>query len=364
MIANFFPSRTIAWYMVRMFLVRTFAVLTALVLILQTLDLLGESGKILAYPGNGESELWTYVSLRAPQIVQRFLPFAVLLATILTLATLNQNSEVISMKAAGLSAHQVLAPLIIASLGVAALSFAFNDRIVSRATSTLNRWQKVDFAPIPRDVRIQSNIWVRDGTNLIRAETVIGRGEATRLENITIYDRSSGELGSILTAKTGKRLGTGWRLAGVRQFDVTTGTSQPIDTLTVGSGIAPDQFTLASVDPDGLSFKSLWLAIDDLSAAGRPTGALRADLWHKLAGPLSTLLMPLLGAVAAFGIARSGRLFIRAVIGMGLGFAYFVADNFGLAMGNLGAYPPLLAAWGPFALFLLIGEFVLVKTEE
>jgi len=72
----------------------------------------------------------------------------------------------------------------------------------------------------------------------------------------------------------------------------------------------------------------------------------------------------LLGAVAAFGLARSGRLFLRAVIGMALGFAYFVADNFGLAMGNLGAYPPFLAAWGPFLLFLLIGETVLIRTEE
>lgn len=74
--------------------------------------------------------------------------------------------------------------------------------------------------------------------------------------------------------------------------------------------------------------------------------------------------MPILGAVAGFGIARSGQLFVRAVIGMALGFAYFVADNFALAMGNLGAYPPFLAAWAPFLLFLLIGEAVLFRTEE
>ena len=83
-----------------------------------------------------------------------------------------------------------------------------------------------------------------------------------------------------------------------------------------------------------------------------------------LSGPLSALLMPLLGAVAAFGLARSGQLFIRAVIGMGLGFTYFVADNFALAMGNLGAYPPFLAAWSPFLLFLMVGETVLIRTEE
>ncbi len=50
--------------------------------------------------------------------------------------------------------------------------------------------------------------------------------------------------------------------------------------------------------------------------------------------------MPLLGAVAAFGLARSGQLLIRAIIGMGLGFAYFVLDNAALAMGNFGGYPP------------------------
>ena len=70
------------------------------------------------------------------------------------------------------------------------------------------------------------------------------------------------------------------------------------------------------------------------------------------------------GAVAAFGLARSGQLFVRAVIGMALGFAYFVVDNAAIAMGNFGGYPPLLAAWAPFLLFLLVGETVLIRTEE
>ena len=92
----------------------------------------------------------------------------------------------------------------------------------------------------------------------------------------------------------------------------------------------------------------------------------RSPLFHQLVvyALMLILLMPLLGSVAAFGLARSGQLFVRAIIGMALGFAYFVADNFGLAMGDLGIYPPLLAAWGPFLLFLLIGEYVLIKTEE
>ena len=70
--------------MARSFLLRTLAILAALVIILQTLDLLGETGDILAAPGNGQAALWHYVVLRLPQIVARFLPFSVLLATLLT----------------------------------------------------------------------------------------------------------------------------------------------------------------------------------------------------------------------------------------------------------------------------------------
>ena len=100
---NFFPSRRLALYMVRLFLTRSLAVLVALVLVLMTLDLLGESGKILAVPGNGDAELWRYVGLRIPLLVSRFLPFSVLLGTLIAFVGLNQHSEVVAMKAAGMS---------------------------------------------------------------------------------------------------------------------------------------------------------------------------------------------------------------------------------------------------------------------
>lgn len=361
---SFFPSRTVTLYMARLFLARTFAILLALVVVLQALDLLSESGKILAQPGNGEAEVWRYVGMRTPQIIARFLPFSVLLGTIITLTTLNQNSEIISLKASGLSAHQVLAPLIVASFGVAVLSFSFNERIVARATATLDQWQKVDYGPLPIDRGDRSNVWVRDGEDLIQARQIRGRGDAAVLGGVTVYERDRGSLVSITTGSTGRRERDGWRITDAQRFDVKTGTLNPIGTTVIGNGVRPDQFTLSSVDPDGMSFTALTAAVSDLKAAGRPTKALEGSLWHKLSGPLSSVLMPLLAAVAAFGVARSGKLFVRAVIGMALGFAYFVADNFALAMGNLGAYPPFLAAWAPFLLFLMVGEAVLVRTEE
>ncbi|MEP7350919.1 MAG: LPS export ABC transporter permease LptG [Sphingorhabdus sp.] len=350
--------------MARLFVIRSFAVLAMLVLILQTLDLLGESGKILSVAGNDQGDVLRYVSMRAPQLVARFLPFSVLLGTLITFAALSQNSEVVAMKAAGLSAHQILAPMFVASLAIAAFSFAFNDLVVAPSTAKLKMWQEVEYGPVPRDTGIKTNVWVREGQDLVHSGTVTGTGNATKLGDVSIYLRTNSGLRQVVHAKQAVYIAGAWELEDATSFDVASTDEKRFDRLVVGKGITPDRFNFVKVDGDSFASIPLMHAITDLKAAGRRTDNLEASLWHKLSGPLSTLLMPLLAAVAAFGLARSGALFLRAVIGMALGFTYFVADNFALAMGNLGAYPPWVAAWGPFLLFLLIGETVLIRTEE
>ena len=361
---HFFPSRQLAFYTVKLFVTRSLAVMVALVLVLMTLDLLGESGKILAVPGNGEAELWRYVSLRIPLLVSRFLPFSVLLGTLIAFTGLNQHSEVVAMKAAGISAHQMLAPLILASLIIAAGLFAFNERIVVNANREVTVWGDNDYKPVPPESGILSNVWILDGNNLVEADHVGGAGTNFHAEGVTIYEREKGVLQRVVRAARGDPVGGAWRLSGVRLYDSSMNLVRQLPETIALQGVQPEQLTLAKVDPDQLDFATLKERIAQLERAGRPTAEAKAGLWHKVSAPLSTMLMPLLAATAAFGLARSGQVLVRATIGMALGFAYFVADNFSLAMGNVGAYPPLMAAWAPFVLFLLIGETVLIRSEE
>ena len=363
---EFFPSRTLATYIAKMFAVRIVAVLLMLVLVLQMLDLLSESGKVLAAPGNGQSELLTYVGLRMPQLVSRFLPYSVLLATIITLMTLNQNSEVIAMKAGGLSAHQVLAPLFLVAAVTSLATFAFNERIVTRSTTTLKAWQNVKYGPIPQESAIKSNIWLQDGPNILFARTVSGEGNAMQMGGVSWYRRDpTGMVTEIVTAPSATYAKPGWTFRQPVLFDVQSARKVALEADQIyAKSVEPVQVVISKVDADAESLTRLAGSIGAIREAGFRTTELDGKWWHKISGPLSALLMPLLGAVAAFGLARSGHLFVRAVIGMALGFAYFVFDNAALAMGNFGAYPPFLAAWAPFVLFFLIGETVLIRTEE
>jgi len=366
MLFDFFPSRTLTWYLAKAFITRILAVLVMLVLVLMMLDLLSETGDILAYPGNGQAEVLQYVTYRVPQLIARFLPYSVLLATIITLATLNQNSEVIAMKAAGLSAHQILAPLLLTAGVVSVASFFFNEGVVTRATATLKAWESVDFGPMPEQTAIRTNAYYTAGDDILAVSRVSGEGDATVMHGVSFYERDP--RGMILRQMRSERAtwaNPGWALETPRIFEVRSATAEQAEgTVVVAPEITLSQIALGRVDPDALTLGELARSIEALDAAGRQTAELRGKWWHKISGPLSALLMPLLGAVAGFGLARSGQLFTRAVIGMALGFAYFVVDNAALAMGSFGGYPPLLAAWAPFLLFLLIGETVLVRTEE
>ena len=363
---RFFPSPQLALYTVRLFLTRSLAVLVGLVLILMTLDLLGESGKILAVPGNGDPELWKYVSLRIPQLISRFLPFSVLLGTLIAFVGLNQNSEVVAMKAAGVSAHQMLAPIVLASVGIAMLTFAFNETVVVNSARIVNAWSDNDYKPIPPETGMLSNVWVLHGNDLVQAGRIGGGGSGSgfHADNLAVYELKNGELQRVINAERATPAGDLWRLDKVTIYDSTMNVVTRTPHMLGLQGLTPEQLTIAKVEPDETGFFDLLDKIAAMRRAGKPTAEVEAGLWHKISGPLSCVLMPLLAAIAAFGLARSGQVLIRAVSGMALGFAYFVADNFSLAMGGAGVYPPLIAAWAPFLLFLLIGETVLIQSEE
>src|ERR1043166_8435743 len=288
-----FPSRRLAFYMVRLFLTRSLAVLVALVLILMTLDLLGESAKILAVPGNTDADLWRYVSFRIPMLISRFLPFSVLLGTLIAFVGLNQHSEVVAMKAAGLSAHQILAPLVVASIGLAGILFAFNEAVVVNSTRVVTSWSDNDYKPVPRVSGTVSNVWVLNGDDLIRAQ--VAGGIPFAVQGVTVFDRTGGILQRRIEADRAVPMprGGGWLLENVRVYYADQNVERTFPSMIAMQGVTPSQLTLAKVDPTELPYWTLKKRIAELEAAGRPVDEAKAGLAHKISGPLSTLLMPL-----------------------------------------------------------------------
>ncbi len=363
---GFFPSRTLALYVGKMFLLRFLAFLFALILVLQTLDLLNEANRILNAPGSTQATLITYVKLRLPQLASQFAPFAVLLAALVTFFTLNANSEVVVMKATGISAHQILLPLFAAALLISAGHFIFNETILARSNAILTAWQDRDYgAKPPEPAEMKREITVEDGTSVLHAANIEQKNGIINLSEVVIYHFGPKRNITHTTMARSATLGKNqWQLKQVRDVDIRTLSVKKSAEKVWPTTLPANRLVAQSIKPNMVSYWRLRSALKDLSKSGHNTDTLRAALYHKVSGPLSAFLMPLLGAVAAFGTARSGKQLLRAAAGLLLGFSYFVADNFMMAMGQFGAVPPLLAAWAPFCLFFLIGESVLLRSEE
>lgn len=353
-------------YLAKYFAIRYMFILFGLVATLQMLDLLSESDNILAGEGATYGDLWNYVKLRTPTLLSLFSPFVTLLAAIMCLAGLNVHSEIIIMKASGWSAFRVVTPMIMMSMLIASLHFVFNETITVNAKAELMNWKENNYAAdLPPSPDTVYNAWVNDGNNLIKAESASRNGSILLLDKLTQYIRDKDmNITSLIRADFAVYRDGKWKMFEVKELDIRTSKVTPMENLVWETDIPPERFIALALKPDQVNLQRLRTAIRQLEKEGHSTASFETVLYQKFVAPLSTLLMPLLAGLAAFGLHRAGGLFGRIALTGALGFGYFVINNLFIALGQYGAVPPVIAAWLPFLLFFLIGMSFILVTEE
>ena len=353
-------------YLAKLFAVRYIVILAGLIATLQMLDILAKSEEILAGEGAQYEDLWRYVTLRSPHLISLFSPFVALLASILTLSVLNVHSEIVIIKASGWSAFRILVPLIAVSLLIGAVSFVFSETVTVHARGELRNWEANAFAadipPAPDSVY---DTWVTDGQNLVKAESANRNGSILLLDQVTQYIRDENKnITNIIKADFAVYREGAWKLFEVKKFDLDNLNITLLENLDWDTTIPPERFISFAIVADQVNLPRLRRAINQLESEGHDTDNLSTMLYQKYVSPLSTLLMPLLAGLAAFGLHRGGNLLARILLTLSLGFGFFVVNNLFIALGQYGAVPPLVAAWLPFVLFGLAGISFILLTEE
>ena len=347
------PSTGLGYYMGKKYTFSFLMVLIGLVATLQLLDLMAHTDKILSADGATSRELFYYIYLRVPQLISQFIPFSALLATLLTLASVQLLFDI---------SHEFAFPCFL----IAISHFAFDNYLTVKTTKELRYWEDNDYAVnLPPAPEYSTQARFVEGNSLILIKAVSRNGNVVILDKVSIYDRNDkGNLIKLTRANFAVFTAGNWQLFEVRSFDPLNHQMTTAETQDWSVSISPERFLAATINPDLVNFNTLSNAISDLKSEGTNVQTLEASLYKKIIGPMASLLMPLLGAIAGFGIHRAGTLLTRVVLGMALGFTFFIADNFMLAMGEFGVAPPLMAAGAPFLLFMSVGLAVLFFTEE
>ena len=299
-----------------------------------------------------------YFRYATPEWLYYILPLGVLLGTLVTIAVLTKNSELIVMKACGISLYRLAAPMLVSSVIVGGALFLMQESILGPSTRRADEVKSVMKGGDPRSFNILSNRWLVGSEGEIyhyqalnpRTRTLTGLevyeftprmeqfARRSFMESATFADDGEGEMWDVTR---------GW----TRNFDAEgdVATMAAFDS-TRRALESADYFGAEEPIPRYMGYRQLRDYTNVLREGGFDVLSQEVELARKLAFPVVTLIMALLAVPFAATIGRSGAMGGIA-IGIALAISYWALISLFAALGKGGALPPLLAAWAPNMLF-------------
>jgi len=314
-----------------------------------------------------------YLVNLTPSMIYQIAPLAVLISTLVTFGVLNRNSEIIAMKATGISLYRLVVPIVSIAAALAVSLFLFDQYYLPQA----NRKQEAFRATIkgrpPQTYLHPEQKWIFGQPR---------PGEPSRIFYYQFFDPDKIEFGNlsvfefdpanfelarrIFAARAAWdpdvgtwRFENGW-VRDIQGANVTAYREFPVSTFPEIHE-APDYFTKEALEAQEMNFGQLDRYIRDLGQSGFDTMRLRVALWHKLAYPLVAVVMAVLAIPFALSMGRRGSL-TGIAVAIAVALAYFVVDGLFGALGNVNYLPPTVAAWSSDILFGLVGGYLLLRT--
>jgi LPS export ABC transporter permease LptG/LPS export ABC transporter permease LptF len=314
-----------------------------------------------------------YLVNLTPSMLYQIAPLAVLIAVLVTFGVLNRNSEIIAMKATGISLYRLVVPIISISALLAVTLFLFDQFYLPQANRKQEALRNIIKGKPPQTVLHPENNWIfgqpRPGEPGRIFYYQFFDPDRNEFANLSVFefDLSTFALSRrIFAAKTVWDSATGsWSFQNGWQRDIEGG--HPTDfrefKQTSFSEIHedPGYFKKESLQSQEMNFGQLDRYIGDLRQSGFDTMKLRVALWHKLAYPLIAIVMAVLAIPFALSMGRRGSL-TGIAVAIFVSLTYFVVNALFESMGNVNYLPAALAAWSPDILFGLTGGYLLLKT--
>lgn len=313
--------------------------------------------------------LWLTL-LNAPSLILILLPFSFLFGVLGAFVSLNRRSELIAMRAAGVSAWRFIFP----AAGAAIVIGIATVTVLNPVASMMNARFEVLQAALMRqgEPNQAQTIWLRQGDShnqiVIRARQRLSGPGSLTLRGVTLFISTRARDGSVqfsrrIEAAQAQLLPGYWLLTSAQE--ATPGAAAyHFDTLTIPSSLNGDSALERYASPEAVPFWGLWGAIAKTEQAGFSATGYRLELQDLLATPLMFAAMSVLAAAFSLRLIRLGGLAALAGSGVALGFVIFFFNEFCRALGKAGAIPPFVAAWTPPLIALLAGFTLLCYTED
>jgi LPS export ABC transporter permease LptF/LPS export ABC transporter permease LptG len=313
------------------------------------------------------SMVLSYFRYLVPLMMYQLAPLATLVATLVTLAVLAKNNEVIAFKASGMSLYRLVLPLTLAGCLIAGGMFLLDDTYLPYANQ--------------RQDALRNQIKGRPAQTYFQPARQWIFGENTKIYNYELFDPDQNLFGGLSVFEldpdtfqirrrvfaeraTWVQSENTWALTGgwIRDFqDGKVSQYTPFKVQSLPEISEPPSYFRREVRQSyQMNWRQLGEYIQGLRQAGFDTARLSVQWQKKFAFPLIAAIIVFLGAPFAFLTGTRGAVGGLAVA-VGVAIVYWATAALFEAMGSVGQLPPLLAAWSPDAIFGFLGVYFFLK---
>lgn len=341
-------------YLARAMAGATIIVLTVLLALGGFIEFVGQLDDVGA--GNyGLPQALAYALMKTPEMAFSMLPMAVLLGSLLGFGFLANGSEIIALRAAGVSPTALGRSVLATGLAIAIVGLAIGF-YVAPPMERYSRQYRTFAMHGPSGVASSESAWVRDGRTIINMSRL---GDPSRFGGVYLFRFApdATRLESIARADSaGVGDDGGWTLNNLAESRFTAGgieVRRERQTAAL-TGLNSDLLALTVVRPEALNGLALWRYIGYLRENDLDSRRYEVALWGRMASAVAVAPMVVLALTFAFGQLRRAGTGGRMVIGIVIGLAYHLVSR-GLADGGeIYNLDPLLVGWLPTVLLAAI----------
>jgi len=301
-------------------------------------------------------EVLSYLVLSMPKRLYELLPIAALLGTVLGLGQLASQSELVVMRAAGISIQQINKAVMIVAVFLMLLALIIGEVIRPPAEQSARELQSLAQTGTV-GARSDNGFWTRDGTHFNHIDEILPNGH---FSGISIYEFDDEHRLRVVTKAKEARYEAGeWTLFDVlqSQLDSQGVAVKAIEYARWRSNLNPGMVNIVVVPPEFLPVWSLVEYIDYLKMNHQAVGQYQMAFWTKLIMPLSSAVMVFLAVPFVFGPLRSVSMGSRILVGALAGIGFHLINQSFQHIGLVYGVTPWVAALLPTLVFAGMGYY-------
>lgn len=320
----------------------------------------------LRYVGTGDystSNAFAFIFLSMPQHIAQLFPMATLVGTLLGLGLLASRSELIVMRAAGLSLQDII-NIVLKLAFILAIGVWLMGEWVSPKAEKFAHDQKALRLSSGQALSTSHGTWMRDGNNFIHIQSMTQDGH---LEGITLYQFDEAmNLSKASFALNADYMNDHWVLHEIQEtvFEENHTTRNKIEEQDWVSSLSPNVLSQVGLkDLDDLSLMGLWHTIKYRQQNHLEAKPYQLAFWQKIVRPLATLVMMFLAIPFVFGPLRQATMGLRMLVGVLVGFVFYTFNQLFGPLTLVYHIPPIIGAFLPTIAFLIMGLFIMKRTH-